>query len=245
MLASLPWVVDRAYKRGRQAVNFTRLRGDLVLTDTLLFPDFGLVEARMDVLRSVFEKVNPRFFINPRDLRVNSTDNLGDLRLTASAFGGLGRVEISPTFLEIRLETLRTKSDWDVAEEFSGLVEEGVRARWPAEGTTSRSVSRFVHLERKPDFDVGAFLRGLVSDPARLDPSKFGSTGLDYGIHVKLTGEDQHTELLIDRSVAPEGSLFLHCATTYERDIPAAKDALRRSDGQMRSLLSAFGVEIS
>lgn len=223
-------------------MSFSYVRGDLVFEDVLGSLDLELPEARFSVLRAIYDHVNARFPIDARAITIAATENLADFRLTISAFGGVGRVDVTPTGFRSGFDRMTTVTDWPIVGDFIGLVEDAVRSRTPAERVAARVVQRFVHLSGEQGFGTQAFLENLVSERARLQPQSFGSIRCEYGVKLRLTGEGSATELLLESSLHPGASLFVHSTTRYEGAKTTARESLADSERQMRELIAGYGI---
>jgi hypothetical protein len=227
-------------------VRLAYVRGNFGFEDVFAPPPyFELAETRLLVLRALFEKVNPRFPIDPRDLKVNNVDNLGDLRVTMAAFGGVGRVEVAPAFSKVSFEQLRLPADWDVAAEFVGLVDEALRRFIPLERVAARSVNRLVYYNVEADgpFNVDEFLTGLLSEKARIDPAKLGALRCHAGVQVKADAGVYSTELLLEKSAVQEAVLFVHSHTRYLK-VVNSRQSIDDSKQRTRDILAAYGLEL-
>lgn len=227
-------------------MRFGQMWGTFIFEDAFSSPYFELADTRLLVLRAIFEATSSRFSIDPRDLKVNVTDNLGDLRVTVAAFGGLGKVEIAPTFMRVSFEQLRAIGDWSLVGDFVGCVDQAIRKFISVDRIRIRSVSRLVHLgdPSDPSFNVDTFLFSLVSDRAKLDLEKFGAIRCDYGIQAKVYTETQVAELVIEKSLHADGLVFANGVVRFLAKIPEAADCIRSSDAFMRGILSEYSVEI-
>lgn len=204
-------------------------------------PSFDLPGQNTLVLKSLYERINPRYPIRPTEMQVTGGNVLSDVRVRVTLFQGNGVLEITVDKLSCVFSYLRTKEDVTTCKDCISLSEQALRTSLP-------DVSiRAVALKPNMVFQLGGGLENAASHLSRMvgantevNLSGFGNAVQHSGVNREIENSEEGWDAIFHafRDRTHESSLFVTCHALYSEN--GAIRALEDRANHLEQLLSAF-----
>lgn len=239
--------MTEATQNGNGPYTYKTAWQDLSYECEFLAPAFDLARGGLDVLSALYGALGSRFPLKPSDLRMIGGVSLADVRVQASAFSGLAKVEIGVDRFVCQVNGVQTPNDFATAREFIGLASSSVLdgLRNPTVSRSVLSVAAFLEVERLDD--VPGFLSGFISANLKSSIQNLDSdSAKSFGLILDVGNANQGWKgrLRVERSAVDSAQLFVAANAEFAPDSPIVEYDRRFEFGSelLARALVGFGL---
>lgn len=211
-------------------------------------PAFALPKAGTDVLKALYEKIHPRFPINTRDMQVTGGNELSDVRLRATLFGGNGVIDVRVDRMSLGFDNLKKEADLTECKDCVRLSEAALQDSLPAVHFREVAIKPTLFLKLKGgEEDVENYMSRLPGTRIRLDLSEFGAAVQRPEVSLEVGNPEEGWYVLFhafrDREEA--SSLILSCQAFYQANgrVRGLEDRADHLKKLLKAFLGGMGLE--
>ncbi len=225
-------------------------RLDLTVARQFSQPAFDMPSKTPDLVRSLFQAINPRFPLRLGDLRSYGGTSYADVRLEVVVLAGRVHLEVVPDGYTVRFMNLgETDADLKTLQDLVELADESIRDTLSEASMGGRAMSGSAWIECDGGLDaVDAMLRERGNKSLDLNSGIFKHFDKKYTIQATCqSSKGLNVNFSIQRSEMEIGHLFIQASLLFDifyetQDLAAQFDAARI---HFEDLLARLGLERS
>lgn len=229
-------------------MKFNALRMDIAYEVTFVRPIFEVALSAVQIMKSLYANLNPRFAISMADLQSLSGQTMADVGVIVSLFNDQGSIEVRPERLLGRFDRLQNKTDGTVVRDCLKLVEKAVfeSVKEAEVASTTIRTSSWLAIEGMED-PADYFLGPSGKLSLRLNAEKLKSDPLTFAprIYARNEKEKWSATFVVDKSAFTGTHLFFVCDLTYlpHGAFNSLDERAEHLEVQYKRLLAEIGLE--
>ncbi len=212
-------------------------------------PAFALPKTSTDVLEALYERIHPRFPINTRDMQVTGGNQLSDVHLHATLFGGNGVIDVWVDRMSLGFGNLKKEADLTECKDCIRLSEAAMQDALPSVRFREVAIkpTLFLELEGGQE-EVENYLSRLPGTCPQLDLSEFGAAVQRPEVSLEVGNPEEGWDVLFhafrDREEA--SSLILSCQAFYQANgrVSGLEDRADHLKRLLKAFLDGIGLEL-
>ena len=224
-------------------------RADLTYEAIFSTLSFDLPGLGAELLKSLYENINPQFPITAADMRVLGGSSLSDVRVQVDMFNGLGLIDVTADKLSMNFRSLQNDGDLTICKNCISLSEQAVRSALPNLQVDAVALrpTLFLALDRKVE-SASSHIAQVVGSAAQFNLDEFGNPAQYPGVNLEVenTEEDWNAIFNAYRDRGDQSSLIVSCHALYREDgiIRGLEERASHLERLIRAFLSGIGLEI-
>lgn len=224
-------------------------RADLTYEAIFSALSFDLPALGAELLKSLYENINPQFPIIAADMRVLGGNSLSDVHVQVDLFNGLGLIDVTADKLSVNFRNLQNDGDFTLCENCISLSEQAVRSALPnlqVDAVVLRP-TLFLLLDRKVE-SASSHIAEVAGTTAQFNLDDFGNPVQHLGVNLEVENTEEGWNVIFNayRERGEQSSLIVSCHALYRQDglIRGLEESASHLERLTRAFLNGIGLEM-
>lgn len=186
-------------------------------------PLFNLPRKNIELLKAIFERINPRYAIGINDMQASGGESFSDVKVQVGLFGGRGTLAVFANKFVATFTGAQGENDIKIIQDCINMSLDALKSSFEDLRFDSEFINSAMTLELLSEpRDASAFLGTLMKPSMPIEPASVGATQIHQGLKVHAENKDFGTYIFFDlaRSVSEPNIMFFHAYSTFSGSCP-------------------------